>query len=106
MVKLFYRDPEESSEGCRVLARRIGKVWVHRCVWTDSCSGCTELGECMGNAHLYPYDSKARCHIGAGCEECGFTGKRRTSWLLPVPMVIQRELNARLRELMKRQLAA
>jgi hypothetical protein len=48
---------------------------------TLSCSGCCELGDCMGNAHNYPYDSKAQCHVGSGCDECGYTGKRRlTIW--------------------------
>lgn len=50
--------------------------------WTDSCSGCFEGGEYMGMAHYYPYDKKAHCHVGAGCCECGYTGKRiRKEWV-------------------------
>lgn len=45
------------------------------------CTGCYEGGENDGMAHLYPYDEKAECRVGAGCEECGYTGKRR----VPVP---------------------
>jgi hypothetical protein len=106
MVRMFFRSHEEIGKGRRVLARRIGKVWTHRVPWTDSCSGCAELGECMGNAHLYPYDSKTHCRIGAGCDECGYTGKRCRIEVLPILKSEQRELNTRLRALMKRSLAA
>lgn len=50
---------------------------------TMECSGCFEWGEYGGMAHLYPYDNKANCHVGNGCEECGYTGKRRRSWWQP-----------------------
>lgn len=49
----------------------------------ESCSGCFEGGDYMGQAHLYPFDKKAGCYIGAGCDECGYTGKRRREH--PVP---------------------
>lgn len=51
--------------------------------WTDSCPGCLEGGEYMGRAADYPYDIKAGCHVGAGCDECGHTGKRRREELVP-----------------------
>ncbi len=51
--------------------------------WTESCSGCYESGEYGGLAHNYPYDEKAGCRVGGGCDECGYTGKRRMEW--PVP---------------------
>jgi hypothetical protein len=51
--------------------------------FTTHCSGCTELGENMGDAHLYPYDAKSRCYVGMGCHECGYTGKRRRIELVP-----------------------
>jgi hypothetical protein len=54
-----------------------------RIVYTDSCSGCFEGGDYMGLAHNYPYDQKARCHVGAGCSECGYTGKRRHDFWMP-----------------------
>lgn len=66
-------------------ARRF-KVVVYQGVegfemhWTTSCSGCFESGECMGLAHHYRYDDKAECYVGSGCNECGYTGKRRMSW--------------------------
>lgn len=44
---------------------------------TDSCSGCFTAGECGGVAGCYPFDAKAGCRVGAGCHECGHTGKRR-----------------------------
>jgi len=51
--------------------------------WTESCSGCCELGEAMMNAHHYAFDDKAHCYVGSGCDECGYTGKRRREWLAP-----------------------
>lgn len=108
MVRMFFcsNEHEGVGKGRREMARRIGKVWMRRVAWTNSCTGCAELGECMGNAHLYPYDIKAQCRIGAGCAECGFTGKRRTVMMLPILKSEQRELNVRLRALMKRTQAA
>lgn len=44
---------------------------------TATCAGCFEPGDYMGNAHLYGYDAKACCYVGSGCDECGYTGKRR-----------------------------
>lgn len=51
--------------------------------WTASCSGCLESedGRPVGR---YPFDAKARCSIGAGCSECGYTGKRRQSAWVPL----------------------
>lgn len=54
-----------------------------RIVYTSSCSGCFEGGDYMGLAHNYPYDKKAGCHIGSGCKECGYTGKRRHDFWMP-----------------------
>jgi hypothetical protein len=45
--------------------------------WTEACSGCFEPGENGSLDHLYPWDERAGCRVGAGCSECGFTGKRR-----------------------------
>lgn len=52
--------------------------------WTHSCSGCCEAGDYGGLLHRYKYDEKARCHIGAGCHECGYHGKVRTSMWVPL----------------------
>lgn len=38
---------------------------------------CTEFGEYMGNINGHDYDEGVGCHIGGGCEECGYQGKRR-----------------------------
>jgi hypothetical protein len=51
--------------------------------WTGSCSGCCELGDYGSGSENYSYDPKARCLVGAGCEECGFTGKRRNEYFVP-----------------------
>lgn len=47
--------------------------------WTESCTGCRETEDGHNVGH-YPWDSKAGCYVGAGCEECGYTGKRRDGW--------------------------
>ncbi len=49
--------------------------------WTATCTGCceTEDGHHVGH---YDFDEKAKCHLGAGCEECGYHGKvRREEWV-------------------------
>ena len=51
--------------------------------YTTSCSGCFEGGEYGGLAHNYPWDAKAGCSVGGGCDECGYTGKRRLSFPIP-----------------------
>jgi hypothetical protein len=51
--------------------------------WTESCSGCRETEDGHNVGH-YPWDDKAKCYIGGGCSECGFTGKRRQREWLPV----------------------
>jgi len=51
--------------------------------YTRSCSGCFEGGDYMGLAHHYDYDSKRGCYVGNGCDECGYTGKRREEDLMP-----------------------
>lgn len=45
----------------------------------SSCSGCY-VHEFADN---YPYDPVAMCRIGSGCQECGYTGKRKIHF--PVP---------------------
>ena len=52
--------------------------------YTTSCSGCMESGEYGGNLHNYRWDEKAQCHIGDGCHECGYTGKRRETLYIPI----------------------
>lgn len=51
--------------------------------WTTSCSGCFEGGEYGGLAHNYRYDEKAQCHLGMGCKECEYTGKRKNEMWVP-----------------------
>ena len=60
--------------------KKIDGVWHVHIRFTSSCSGCFEGGENMERASRYPYDEKARCHVGSGCKECGYTGKRRTDF--------------------------
>lgn len=61
--------------------------------WTDSCSGCFEFNEGLG-LDRYQFDSKAGIYLGHGCEECGYTGKRRQVDWVPLP----NEAVVRLRE--------
>jgi hypothetical protein len=80
MSEIRYRRDDEGAR--RRVALLNGKDgYVVR--WTESCSGCLESGECGGNEHSYPYDNKAQCRVGAGCDECGHTGKRRREWWVP-----------------------
>jgi len=51
--------------------------------FTNTCSGCCELSD-GHNIYGYPYDEKAGCIIGSGCEECGYTGKRRQTYWIPI----------------------
>jgi len=51
------------------------------CIWTGPCSGCFEFNEGLGLSN-YKYDYKAKCYIGAGCSECGYTGKRKHKYLI------------------------
>ena len=51
--------------------------------WVISCSGCRETEDGHNVGH-YKWDAKAKCHIGAGCAECGYTGKRRDGIYAPV----------------------
>lgn len=77
----------EKHIGYRLDHRRIYAIidgeLCQNAEYTDSCSGCFEAGEYMGNAHNYGYDEKRQCYVGSGCEECGYTGKRRVKfWML------------------------
>jgi len=51
--------------------------------WTDSCTGCTNTTDGYPDGH-YPTDPKHHCLIGSGCPECGYTGKRRHAYWVPV----------------------
>lgn len=51
--------------------------------WTEACSGCFEAGDYNGLAQNYAFDEKAGCRVGIGCDECGYTGKRRSEWFIP-----------------------
>ena len=78
----------EKKAGIKLDGRRRYFVWeglvCTKEKFTASCSGCFEYGEYGGLAHLYEWDSKAKCHIGSGCDECGYTGKRINSYPCPV----------------------
>jgi len=71
---------EDKPRRVRVVKRHGFEGYVIRI--TDTCSGCFEGGDYNGNAHHYGYDEKAGCSVGSGCEECGYTGKRRCEWFV------------------------
>lgn len=58
---------------------------------TQECSGCFEAGEYMGFAQNYDYDDKAGCYVGSGCSECGYTGKRRVGYWIPVSHMFEKK---------------
>ena len=66
----------------KLVIRRGWDGYVVRC--TVSCSGCCDLGENCGSERLYPFDKKAGCRVGSGCDECGYTGKRRVDVWTPL----------------------
>lgn len=59
-----------------------GKALFTMAKWTGSCSGCTESEDGHPVGH-YPADPKHHCLIGAGCPECGYTGKTRRAYWVP-----------------------
>jgi hypothetical protein len=78
--EIRYRRDDEGKRH-RVVLLNGKEGYIAR--WTTECSGCFEAGEYMGNAGNYPYDDKAQCRVGSGCDECGYTGKRRMEWWTP-----------------------
>lgn len=89
VTEITWRQAERLA-GERVDRRRAyardGRQLLELCKATLSCSGCFEGGEYGGLAHNYSYDEKAGCHVGIGCNECGFTGKSRlVTWVPFVP---------------------
>jgi hypothetical protein len=61
----------------------LGVEWDY----CDSCSGCFEGGEYMGMAHHYPVHPVHGCHVGAGCDECGYHGIRKHRSFVPLSIV-------------------
>lgn len=77
----------ERLVGHRVDRRRAyardGRQLLDLCRYTSSCSGCFEAGEMGAFANDYPWDERAQCRVGAGCRECGYSGKVRASHWVP-----------------------
>jgi len=72
------------GSGKRALVIRFRGVDGFEVKWTECCSGCTEIPECTEEPER-----------GAGCRECGYTGKsRRVAW---VPFDMAEDERARLR---------
>lgn len=63
------------GDGKRQRVLKVYHMGIPGCVirFTDDCSGCTEWGD---------YGSK---YGPSGCEECGYTGKRRREEWVPLP---------------------
>ena len=59
-------------DGKRVLVRKWLGVEGYESSYTSSCTGCTYVPENTGGPER-----------GAGCKECGYTGKRRTVFFVP-----------------------
>ena len=62
---------------------RDGKVLEEMICVTRHCTGCFETGDYGSGSENYPWDEKAQCRVGAGCSECGYTGKRREVYWAP-----------------------
>ena len=65
----------------RVYVRNGERVYIVKS--TESCTGCHTTNEGYSTGD-YDYDEKAKCEIGSGCHECGYTGKRRSVMYIPV----------------------
>jgi hypothetical protein len=85
MRRLKYVDFNDDDRPLR-FARLRGKLWVVLVEWTGTCSGCTEYGD-YGSLLSGPM----------GCEECGYTGKRRNSYWVPLDKDEQIVLNTRMK---------
>lgn len=76
----------EKIHGGRLDRRRAYAVDGRRVLvavnWVDSCSGCTETSDGY-NVNGYPRHPKHNCLVGAGCDECGYTGVRRNAAWVP-----------------------
>lgn len=61
-----------------------------------TCSGCheSEDGHAVGS---YDFDKKNKIPLGAGCDECGHTGKRRVGYWVPLSRTERARLRARRR---------
>lgn len=61
------------------------KRWIRI---TMPCTGCFESVDghvpYQDGKPIYEFDEKARCYRGAGCSECGHTGKRRNEYDLQI----------------------
>lgn len=67
----------------RVLVVYFKGIAGHLVRWTGSCTGCHETVDGQETG-WYPFDEKAQCYVGAGCDECGHTGKRRREEWVPI----------------------
>ena len=77
-------EDEDAPKGRRrVKVIEFNGVEGYEVRFTEACSGCFEFGDYGGLAHNYPWDEKAQCRVGAGCDECGYTGKRRQIHFIP-----------------------
>lgn len=74
---------DDTGETARVKVSEHLGVEGYWTTYTDVCSGCFEAGDYMGQAHHYRHDDKAGCYVGHGCDECGYTGKRRHTVFCP-----------------------
>lgn len=68
-------DPEKMDCGrCKRSVRKIDGTWRIFCAFTQGCSGCScDCGD------GYPCG-----HENHGCHECGYTGKRRAEYWIPL----------------------
>ncbi len=85
----FCDDPEMNEYFCGGPVYDYGE-------WVTSCSGCRETEDGHNVGH-YEWDNKAKCYIGAGCSECGYTGKRREGMFAPVKMMNTTVMDGHLR---------
>ncbi len=76
MSEITWQEAEKRA-GTRLDRRKryglVGKTLCESVTITGACSGCSDVGD---------YESAP--HRGAGCEECGQRGRRRTKHWVPL----------------------
>lgn len=75
--KKYYFDSEPLEKGLEVLELAV----LH-----DTCSGCFESSEGQPIGE-YDFHDKHHIWIGAGCDECGHRGIRRSRTYVPVVFI-------------------
>ena len=62
-------------------------VVCHDFKYLHHCTGCLEMGDYGSILSSGGFDPKRRIEVGAGCQECGYTGVRWSRHIVPVQTI-------------------